>query len=52
MFGYQGHPNLQGAGIVDFVPHRQAIDMTKARESDEAAQKEAQDAAEAAKKAV
>lgn len=52
MFGYQGHPNLQGAGIIDFVPHRPAIDMTKARESDEAAEKRAKEAAEAAKKAV
>jgi hypothetical protein len=52
MFGYQGHPNLQGAGLVDYVPLPQPIDMTKVRESDAAAEKEAKEAAEAAKKAV
>jgi hypothetical protein len=52
MFGYQGHPNLQGAGLIDFVPLVAPIDMTKVRESDAAAEKEAKDAAEAARKAV
>jgi hypothetical protein len=52
MFGYQGHPNLQGAGLIDFVPLAAPIDMTKVRESDAAAEKEAKDAAEAARKAV
>jgi len=52
MFGYQGHPNLQGAGLIDFVPLPAPIDMTKVRESDAAAEKEAKDAAEAARKAV
>jgi hypothetical protein len=52
MFGYQGHPNLQGAGLIDFVPLARPIDMTKVRESDAAAEKEAKDAAEAAKKVV
>jgi len=52
MFGYQGHPNLQGAGLIDFVPLAAPIDMTKVRESDAAAEKEAKEAAEAARKAV
>jgi hypothetical protein len=52
MFGYQGHPSLQSAGLVDYVPLAQPIDMTKVRESDEAADKEAKDAAEAARKSV
>lgn len=52
MFGYQGHPNLQGAGLIDFVPLAAPIDMTKVRESDADAEKEAKEAAEAARKAV
>ena len=52
MLGYQAMSNLQGAGLVDFVAHQQPIDMTKVRESDEAADKAAKEAAESAKKAV
>ena len=52
MLGYQAMSNLQGAGLVDFVAHQQPIDMTKVRESDEAEDKAAKEAAEAAKKAV
>ena len=37
MTGYQQHFALQSAGIVDFVAHEAAIDMSKVRESDEGA---------------
>lgn len=38
-WGYQLHPSVAGAGLVDYVPQRPVIDMTKGRESDEAAVK-------------
>ena len=34
-FGYQQHPAVANAGIVDYVPYAAPIDMTKVRESDE-----------------
>lgn len=45
-------PSIKSAGLVDYVQHAQPIDMTKARESDDAAAEEVKKAAEAAKKAV
>ncbi|KAK1921493.1 NADP-dependent oxidoreductase domain-containing protein [Papiliotrema laurentii] len=38
-FGYQMHPNLVTAGLVDYVPHRQPIDVRSMRENDDAPEK-------------
>lgn len=42
--GYQQHPSLVSAGLIDFVPHHIPINLSTVRESDSSA-------AEAAKKA-
>ena len=34
MIGYQQHPSMVAAGLVDYVPHRQPFDVTTAREKD------------------
>lgn len=39
MTGFQGHGNVQTAGIVDYVPLSAALDPTKGRASDQEAQK-------------
>jgi hypothetical protein len=39
MTGYQQHPSLVSAGLVDYVPHQDAIDMTQVRKDDETADK-------------
>lgn len=39
MLGWSQHGQLQAAGLVDYVPWPEPIDMTKARQSDAEAQK-------------
>jgi aryl-alcohol dehydrogenase-like predicted oxidoreductase len=34
MTGYQQHPSIQTAGLVDYVPHSLGIDMSQGRSSD------------------
>lgn len=36
--GYQQHPSLVSAGLVDYVAHHQPIDLSGVRESDAAAE--------------
>lgn len=38
MTGFQGHNNVQTAGIVDYVPQGGPIDMTQGRASDKESQ--------------
>ena len=37
VIGYQQHASMVSAGLVDYVPYRQALDNSKLRESDAAA---------------